>query len=205
MAGSDIQSRIERFRQMAQADPENELGHFSLGRAYLDAGMHDEAAASLQRAIQINPNRGPVYHLLAQAQLAADKKADAIKTLTDGVKVASARGEMMAKNEMIRLLQEQGAPIPQEASTSAPARAATQTVGAAEVLCSRCGKVNPKLPRAPFRNTQGQLILEKICAPCWREWVAMGTKVINELRLPLNEPEAQKAYEKHMLEFLGLQ
>jgi Fe-S cluster biosynthesis and repair protein YggX len=32
----------------------------------------------------------------------------------------------------------------------------------------------------------------------------MGTKVINELRLPMNDPQAQKIYEQHMVEFLGL-
>jgi Fe-S cluster biosynthesis and repair protein YggX len=205
MAAADIQARIERFQKMAQADPENELGHFSLGRAYLDAGMHNEAIASLRRVLQINPNRGPVYHLLAQAQLAAGRKDDAIRSHTDGVKVAAARGEMLARDEMVRMLQQQGAPIPQEATASAPAPATAPAVGAAEVLCTRCGRVNPKLPRPPFRNAQGQLILEKICAPCWKEWVAMGTKVINELRLPMNEPEAQKVYDKHMMEFLGLQ
>jgi Fe-S cluster biosynthesis and repair protein YggX len=73
------------------------------------------------------------------------------------------------------------------------------------VHCTRCGKANPKMTRPPFRNAQGQLIFEKICAPCWKEWLGMGTKVINELRLPMNEPEAQKVYDRHMLEFLGLQ
>ena len=32
----------------------------------------------------------------------------------------------------------------------------------------------------------------------------MGTKVINELRLPLNDPQAQKLDDQHMLEFLNL-
>jgi Fe-S cluster biosynthesis and repair protein YggX len=32
----------------------------------------------------------------------------------------------------------------------------------------------------------------------------MGTKVINELRLPLADPQAQKMYDQHMLEFLNL-
>ncbi len=199
MAAPEIEARIERFRQMAQADPENELGHFSLGRAYIEAGRHQEAIASLQRALQINANRGPVYHLLAQAQLGAGRKDDAVRTLAQGVKVAAARGELLARDEMILLLQEQGAPIPQEAAVQRP-----QAVGEGQVLCSHCGQAGPKLPRPPFRNAQGQLIYEKICANCWREWIAMGTKVINELRLPMNEPEAQKVYDKHMYEFLNL-
>lgn len=50
----------------------------------------------------------------------------------------------------------------------------------------------------------GQEIFEKVCADCWREWVPMGTKVINELRLPLTDPQAQKTYDQYMLEFLNL-
>jgi Fe-S cluster biosynthesis and repair protein YggX len=32
----------------------------------------------------------------------------------------------------------------------------------------------------------------------------MGTKVINELRLAMNEPEAQRIFDQHMFEFLNL-
>ena len=56
-----------------------------------------------------------------------------------------------------------------------------------------------------FRNATGQEIHQKICADCFREWIGMGTKVINELRLPLNYPQAQKVYDQHMMEFLNLQ
>src|SRR4051794_28580366 len=40
--------RIEQFRKMASDDPNNELGHFSLGRALLEAGEPAEAAKSFQ-------------------------------------------------------------------------------------------------------------------------------------------------------------
>jgi len=56
----------------------------------------------------------------------------------------------------------------------------------------------------PFRNAVGQEIYQKICADCFREWIGMGTKVINELRLPMNDPQAQKVYDQHMMEFLNL-
>jgi hypothetical protein len=32
----------------------------------------------------------------------------------------------------------------------------------------------------------------------------MGTKVINELRLPMDDPKAGKIYDQHMVEFLNL-
>ena len=55
-----------------------------------------------------------------------------------------------------------------------------------------------------FKGAKGQEIVDKICATCWREWIPMGTKVINELRLPLSDPMAQKMYDQHMMEFLNL-
>ena len=196
---SDSNSRIDQFRQMAESDPDNELGHFSLGRAYFDAAMMGEAITSLERALAINPNLGRAYHLIGQVRLRLNDEAGAIKTLTQGVKIAAARGEILAKTEMVQLLRDLHAPIPDEAATTDQV-----TVGEGQLLCARCGQVGPHMAKPPFRNAQGQLIYDKICSVCWQEWIAMGTKVINELRLAMHEPVAQKTYEKHMLEFLSL-
>ena len=40
----DIDERISRFETMAQADPDNDMAHFSLGSAYLQADRAAEAA-----------------------------------------------------------------------------------------------------------------------------------------------------------------
>jgi Fe-S cluster biosynthesis and repair protein YggX/thioredoxin-like negative regulator of GroEL len=197
---SESNPRIEQFRKMAEADPNNELGHFSLGKAYLDAGQTLEAIESFERVIQLNPDIAKVYQLLASALIAADRKAEAIDRLTRGVEVAAARGEMMPRNEMIRMLKDLGAKVP-ESVTAAPQQ---QAVGEGQVLCTRCGKAGRKQPSPPFSNAQGREIQEKICADCWREWIGMGTKVINELRLPLSDPQAQKIFDQHMREFLNL-
>ena len=60
------------------------------------------------------------------------------------------------------------------------------------------------MAHAPFSSPQGKIIHEKICHDCWKEWIHMGTKVINELRLPLSDPTAQKVFDQHMIEFLNL-
>ncbi|HEY8665437.1 MAG TPA: Fe(2+)-trafficking protein [Tepidisphaeraceae bacterium] len=192
-------ARIEQFRKMAEADPNNELGHFSLGRAYLDGGMFHEAVASLQRVIALNPKLSKAYQLLATALLKVNQKDAAIAQLTQGVKIAAERGDMMPKNDMVAMLKELGAPIPETA-----AAVQDKPLSGNEVLCSRCGRVGPKLPAPPFSNAQGKVIFEKVCADCWREWIGMGTKVINELRLPLHDPQAQKLFDQHMMEFLNL-
>lgn len=192
--------RIEHYRKMAEADPTNELAHFTLGRAYLDAGHADEAIGPFQRVIELKPDMSPAYERLAVALLAANQKEQAIAQLTKGIEVAHARGDIMPRNTMLRMLKDLGAPVPQLAQAQQQ-----QVAGEGEIACHRCGKVGPKLKGPPFRNAQGQKIFDNICAPCWREWVAMGTKVINELRLELADPQAQKIYDSHMMEFLNLQ
>jgi Fe-S cluster biosynthesis and repair protein YggX len=196
---AEISARIEQFRKMAEADPDNELGHFSLGRAYFDAEMMPEAVVSFDRVVQLNPKLSKVYQLMGSALLKLNRRDEAIEKLTAGVKMADERGDLMPKNEMIRMLTDLGAPVP-ELKNAAAERAPTE----GEVLCHRCGKVKPKMAHPPFSNAQGKMLQEKICADCWREWIGMGTKVINELRLPLSDPRAQKEFDRHMYEFLNL-
>jgi Fe-S cluster biosynthesis and repair protein YggX len=191
--------RIEQFRKMAEADPDNELGHFSLGRACLDAGDHAQAIKSFQRALELNPNIAKVYQLLATALLKQDRKPEAIERLTRGVEVAVARGDLMPKREMMQMLKDLGAAVPETAQATAE-----QPVGEGQVLCNRCGRVAPRMANPPFSSAQGKEIYQKICADCWKAWIGMGTKVINELRLPLSDPQAQKIFDQHMREFLNL-
>jgi len=197
---SESNARLEQFRKMAEADPNNELGHFSLGREYLAAGMDEPAIQSFERVIELNPNISKVYQLLATALQRRGRKDEAIQRLTEGVKIAQSRGDVMPKNEMVKMLQEMGAPLPAEAT----AAAAETRVGEGQVLCKRCGRVGRKIPGPPFRNAFGQEIYENTCADCWREAIGMGTKVINELRLPMSDPQAQKIWDQHIREFLNL-
>ena len=192
-------TRIEQFRKMATDDPDNALGHFSLGRELLNAGMAADAIPSFERVIQIDPNLSRAYQLLGTALLNAGRRDEAIERLTAGLKIAHERGDVLPKNEMTRMLKDLGAPVP-ELSTARQAVA----VGEGQVQCKRCGRVASKLPRQPMRNDFGKQIYENICADCWREAIGMGTKVINELRLPMNDPQAQKMWDQHIREFLNL-
>jgi len=198
---AEASDRIEQFRKMAEADPTNELGHFSLGRALLDSGDVTAAVGPLTKVIELNPNISKAYQLLASALLKTGKRDEAIAQLTAGVKKADERGDLMPRNEMVATLKELGAPVPE----TKVAPSAQVAVGTGQVLCKRCGKVNPKLEKPPFRTAFGQKIFEGTCVPCWKEAIAQGTKVINELRLPLADPQAQKVWDQHIAEFLHLE
>lgn len=196
---AEIEERIARFKYMADADPNNELGHFSLGRAHMDAGQFAEAIEPFKRALAINKNLSKAYQLLAQSQLQAGKTGEAVATLTEGVKVADARGDVLPRNEMVEMLKAQGAAVPELKSGSVKVQ-----VGEGEVLCGRCGRVGQRLEKPPFRNDFGKAIYENTCAACWREAIGQGTKVINELRLDLSDPRAQKMWDQNIREFLNL-
>ncbi len=104
--------RIEQFRKMTEADPTNEIGHFSLGRELLTAGDFDAAVRSLRRTVELNPNIAKAYQLIGSALLKQNKRDEAITALTDGIEVADSRGEMMPRDEMVAMLKEIAHPSP---------------------------------------------------------------------------------------------
>jgi Fe-S cluster biosynthesis and repair protein YggX len=197
---ADNTQRIEQFRKMAEADPTNEIGHFSLGRELLAAGDLPGAVTSLRRVIEINPNISKAYQMIGTAMKQQGDTAGAIDIWTKGVTTADSRGELMPRDEMIKLLKDAGAPVP-ELSNKQTAQAAA---GEGEVLCKRCGQVKKKLAKPPFKNQMGQDVFNSTCTDCWMEAIKLGTKVINELRLPLADPQAQKVWDQHIKEFLNL-
>src|SRR5688500_18753826 len=130
---ADIDTRLEQFKKMANDDPNNELGHFSLGRAYLESGRHGDAVSSFERVIEINPTHSKAYQHLGQALLAAGRRDDGVARLTAGVKVAHDRGDLMPRNAMVQMLKDLGAPVPELAEAARP----QQAVGEGEVVCRR--------------------------------------------------------------------
>lgn len=195
---SEAAARIEQFRKVTEQSPADPLGFFSLGRAQLEAGANDDAVLSLQRALALDAKLSRAYQLLARAQIALGRKDEAFKSLNDGIRIAHQRGDQMPKNEMIAMLQAEGQPVPEFNV------ARTEVTGEGEVFDIRMGRVGKRMPKPPFRNKLGQLLFENISAESWKEWIAQGTKVINELRLPMHDPAAQRVYDQHMIDFLNI-
>ena len=193
-------NRIARFQALTEADPTNELGFFSLGRAYVDGGQPEKAVPALQRVIALNAGFSKAYALLGQAQKATGDVPGAIATLTAGYKVANDRGDLMPRNDIASILKELGAPIPEaKVEDITP-----EDMAAGKLKCTRCARVAPKMPEPPFGGELGATIHNSVCGPCFREWIGQGTKVINELRLNLTERSAQDVYDQHMKEYLNL-
>lgn len=190
--------RIAQFRRVTEQDPSDPLGFFSLGRAQVEAGSNDDAVLSLQRALALDSRLSRAYQLLARAQMALGRKEEAAKTLSGGVMIAHQRGDQMPKNEMMAMLVELGQPVPEFGTPK------DSPVGEGQVFDVRIGRPGSRMARPPFRNKIGTAIYENISVESWKEWIAQGTKVINELRLPMHDPSAQKVYDQHMIDFLNL-
>lgn len=199
---TQLDQRIAQFENMASADPENEMAHFSLGGAYLQAGRAAEAAKSLSRCIELNPEMSKAYQLAGEAMIKAGWSDQAVEILNKGYEVSAAKGDQMPKNAIADLLREIGREPP-ELSEQTQAKA-KEVAESGAFICSRTGRPGTQLPEPPMRGGLGQWIQQNIAAETWQEWIGQGTKVINELRLDFSRDEDQAMYDQQMCEFLGI-
>ncbi len=206
------ETRIDEFKKITAADPDNEMGHFSLGKACFDAGRYAEAEPAFLRVLELNPRHSKSYQLLGESQLKLGKGAEAVETLKRGYVIAAESGDVMPREGIARALRELGEALPEvKPAVPAPAAAAVAPEEPAEsggddgFRCTRCGRPSGKLPERPFRGELGERVLARICSNCWGEWLGMGTKVINEMGLTLADPQAQQVYDEQMKAFLQLE
>lgn len=193
----DLSQRIAQFENMAQADPGNEMAHFSLGGAYAQAERFADAAGAYLQAVEVQPSFSKAYQHAGENQRLAGDEAGAIATLNKGYEVASKNGDLMPKRAIAALLEDLGAPVP-EVEGAAP----EPEIGEGDFVDHKTGHPGTQLPRPPFKGPLGQWIHDHISSQTWNEWIAQGTKVINELRLDLSKDEDEQTYDRYMREFL---
>ncbi|MSR18198.1 MAG: tetratricopeptide repeat protein [Phycisphaerales bacterium] len=194
--------RIAQFEKMASADPTNEMAHFSLGNAYLQAERFAEAAAGFERCIQLNPQMSKAYQLAGQAMIGSGWVDKAVVVLEQGWRIANTRGDLMPKTAMEGLLTSLGRAPPVATAAEVAEAESVRTLGT--FICRRSGRAGSQLPSAPFRGSVGVWIHDNICEETWKQWIGQGTKVINELRLDFSRERDQEIYDQHMREYLGL-
>ncbi|MDH3582622.1 MAG: Fe(2+)-trafficking protein [Phycisphaerae bacterium] len=195
-----LNQRIIQWENMTREDPENAMGWFSLGNAYKEAERPEEAARSLRRAIELDAGLSRAYQVLGQLLIASQADDQAAEVLTKGYVIAAERGDVMPMRAMGSLLEKIGQPVP-EVARAEPA--APVDLGGETVLDRRTGQPGPRLPKPPMRGPLGKFVYDNYSSPTWQDWIGQGTKVINELRLDFSIPDHQKAYDLHMMEWLG--
>jgi TolB-like protein/Flp pilus assembly protein TadD len=73
---------IEHLRGLLEQEPRFFPAHFNLGRAYIQKGMHGEAIAAFEKAVELSGNRGG-NAALAHACALAGKREDARQILAE--------------------------------------------------------------------------------------------------------------------------
>ncbi|MFG0327863.1 MAG: Fe(2+)-trafficking protein [Phycisphaerales bacterium JB037] len=194
----NIEDRIAQFEKMAREDAENDMAHFSLGNAYNQAGRYEEAAESFKRCVELNPAMSKAYQLAGAAYMAAMKTDEAGEILTRGYVAAAERGDLMPRDAIAELLGKLDLPVPEvKAKKVGPAPDGS-------FICKRTGRPGTEMKRPPFRGPVGEWIRANIAKETFDDWIAQGTKVINELRLDLSREQDEVVYDAHMREYLGL-
>jgi Fe-S cluster biosynthesis and repair protein YggX len=197
----DIETRIAQFENMASADPENDMAHFSLGGAYAQAERWAEAAGAYLKAVEVNPDMSKARQLGAECLEKAGETERAAEVAAEGYVEAAKRGDLMPRDAMGSLLERLGREIPTLDEEASAAAAAAPTGG---FVCVRTGRPGTQMAEPPFRGPVGEWIHQNIAAETWREWIGQGTKVINELRLDLSQEKDAETFDQHMREFLGI-
>lgn len=194
--------RIAQFEKMTAADPTNEMAHFSLGNAYLQAGRHAEAAQSLEKVIELSPGMSKAYQLCGQAMIGAGWADKSVDILNRGYAAAAERGDRMVEQAIGQLLVSIGRTPP--TVTRAVNAAAEALRSSGTFVCRRTGRPGTKMTSAPMRGPVGDWIFENISAETWKDWIGQGTKVINEMRLDFSRDRDQEIYDQQMREYLGI-
>lgn len=199
----DIAERIAQFENMCQADPDNDMAHFSLGGAYAQAGRHADAALAYVNCFNANDAMSKARQFAAECFAKAGDERRAGEIATEGYVECARRGDLAPRNALAELLAELGLPLPELPKDTA-GEPAPGSAPAGDFVCKRTGQPGTQLEKTPFRGPVGQWIQANISEQTWRMWIGQGTKVINELRLDLSRDEDSAVYDEHMREFLGI-
>ena len=198
-----LQQRIQQWEQMVREAPDD-MACFSLGNAYKEADRPEDAIGAYRQAVTHNPKMSRAWHMLGDMLHKHGRNPEAIEALTEGYKVAAAKGDAMPLRSIAHLLEKLGAPLPEVAGHGAPAPAAAEDLGPDAILDRRSGTQQKRLDGPPMKGKTGAFIAAHFGQVTWREWIGMGTKVINELRLDFSNTRHQDQYEEQMLQWLGI-
>ena len=94
-----MQNRIEVFRQMLDADPDNTMVMFGLAKEYEKLEQHAEVIKVLEDYLSKADDEGNAYGTLAVAYEKSGNREKAIETYKRGIDVAMAHGHPSMANE----------------------------------------------------------------------------------------------------------
>jgi folate-binding protein YgfZ len=97
--------KIAMFIEALKYNPQDSLGNFGLGSAYLELKQYQDAIEPLEKTIQAQPKHSVAYLSLGKAFEGLQQIENARKTYEKGSEVAAAKGDLMPLKEMQARLQ----------------------------------------------------------------------------------------------------
>jgi predicted Zn-dependent protease len=94
-----MQNRIEIFKQMLEAEPDNTMVMFGLAKEYEKLGETAEVINLLENYLAKSDDEGNAYGMLARAYEQAGKREKAIQTYQKGIEVSLAHGHPSMAND----------------------------------------------------------------------------------------------------------
>jgi tetratricopeptide (TPR) repeat protein len=161
--------RIEQFRKMAKANPDDDLAHFALGQALHDAGRHAEAAIVLKHVLKLNDGYSKAYVLLGLSLDATGDADGAVETWQAGHPRAQQRGDLAVALEIESLLRARGVEPP-KAERAEVEPADDREPGEGEVRDRRTGRIGPQMRFNPFPGPVGDFIVANVSQESWDAW-----------------------------------
>ena len=98
------QERIEAFKAMVAAQPEQEMVWYGLANEYVKLERWDEAADALRQVLNLNADFTAAYQMLGTALMNQGRRDEARRAWTDGIEVANRTGAWKARGHMEGLL-----------------------------------------------------------------------------------------------------
>lgn len=101
-----LKERIDRYKRVIEIAPNDVLGYFSLGSAYIEGGNWIEAETAFRKAISVDPEHSSSYLGLGQALQEQNRVDDAVQIFQTGITISERRGDMIPFKKMSARLKE---------------------------------------------------------------------------------------------------
>ena len=98
------QERIEAFKAMVAAQPEQEMVWYGLANEYVKLERWDEAAEALRQVVKLNADFTAAYQMLGTALMNQGRREEARRVWADGIEVANRTGAWKARQHMEGLM-----------------------------------------------------------------------------------------------------
>lgn len=92
--------RIKPLLGMLERGQDSSLLRFSLGNEYVASGDFDAAAEHLSKAVELDRGYSAAWKLLGKCLAALGRNEEAIEAYTQGIEVATEKGDRQAVKEM---------------------------------------------------------------------------------------------------------